>query len=126
MKLADLDILIVDDHEAMRTLLLKVLNRAGVAKLRAAASAIEGLAALAQRPADLVLADQMMPEMDGLAFVRALRSDAAIAGARVIMISGRAEAAHAEAARAAGADAVLVKPVSPRDLLAAIESVMPA
>jgi len=120
--LADLDVLIVDDHEAMRALLLRVLTKAGVVRVRAAAGGAEALARLAERPATLILADQNMPGMDGFQLVAAVRADAALGAPRIIMVSGHAGAAHAEAARAAGADAILVKPVAPRDLLAAIEA----
>lgn len=120
MTLADLDVLIVDDHEAMRTLISRVLARAGVERVRTAASGAEALAALKTRPATLVLADQSMPGMDGLAFIAAVRAEGAFGSPRVIMVSGQTSAEHMEAARAAGADAVLVKPVSPRDLLQTI------
>src|SRR5688572_17467137 len=120
MRLADLDVLVVDDHEAMRAVLTRVLNAAGVTKVRTAADAPAALALLGERPADVIVADRNMPDMDGLTFIAAVRSDPALAGARVVMLSGHADAAHAEAARAAGVDAVLVKPVSPRELMAAI------
>ena len=120
MTLADLDVLIVDDHEAMRTLISRVLARAGVERVRTAASGAEALAALKTRPATLVLADQNMPGMDGVAFIAAVRADSAFGGPRIVVVSGQTSAEHMEAARAAGADAVLVKPVSPRDLLQTI------
>ncbi len=123
MRLAELDVLIVDDHEAMRVMLARVLVRAGVTQVRMAASGLEALALLAERPASLVLADQRMPGMDGLSFVAAVRGDAALKDARIIMVSGATDAAHFGAAHEAGADAVLVKPVSPRALLDAIEQV---
>lgn len=119
---ADLDVLIVDDHDAIRTLLSRVLTKAGAAHVRAAASGFDGLAQLAERPAQLILVDQNMPGMDGLAFVKTVRADPALAGARILMISGYSDAQQRAAAHAAGADAVLMKPVSPRDLLAAINT----
>jgi CheY-like chemotaxis protein len=122
MELADLDVLIVDDHEAMRALLARVLSKAGVGRLRTAMSAAEALATLNERPAALILADRNMPGMDGLAFVAAVRADPALSAAKVIMISGTAGADHTAAARAAGADTVLVKPVTMGDLLAAINA----
>ncbi|MCX7358398.1 MAG: response regulator [Alphaproteobacteria bacterium] len=120
MELADLDVLIVDDHEAMRALLTRVFTKVGVAKLRAAASANEALTALRARPASLILADKNMPGMDGLAFLAEVRGESAFGAPKIIMLSGDASSAHADAARAAGADAVLVKPVPPSALLAAI------
>lgn len=122
MQAADLDVLIVDDHEAMRTLLARILARAGVASVRTAETGAAALAALSERQASLVLADRNMPGMDGLAFVRTLRANPAYGAPRIVMISGDVSAEHAQAARGAGADTVLVKPVSARDLLAAIET----
>jgi CheY-like chemotaxis protein len=119
---AELDVLIVDDHEAMRTLLLTVLRRAGVALLRDAASGAAGLALLDERRADLVLVDHSMPDMDGAAVTARIKQ--ADPQTKVIMITGHGEARYAEAARAAGADEVLVKPVAPRALLQAIERVL--
>jgi CheY-like chemotaxis protein len=119
---AELDVLIVDDHEAMRTLLRTVLRRAGVALLRDAASGAAGLALLDERRADLVLVDHSMPDMDGAAVTARIKQ--ADPQTKVIMITGHGEARYAEAARAAGADEVLVKPVAPRALLEAIERVL--
>lgn len=117
-----LDVLIVDDHEGMRVLLREVLERAGVAEVRTAANGAEALALLAERDADVLLADQTMPGMDGCALIAA--AHAAGSRARAIVISGRGEAGFADAARAAGAAAVLAKPISPRDLLQTIERVL--
>jgi CheY-like chemotaxis protein len=119
-----LDVLIVDDHKPMRAMLRKVLERAGVSSVRDAASGKAALDLLQERGAQLILVDQTMPEMDGLAFVERVRGDPACAGVRIVMLTGRADAAHAEAARRAGVDAVLVKPVAPSELLAAIEMVL--
>jgi len=120
MRLEDLDVLIVDDHEAMRTMLTRGLTAAGVACVRTAAGGGEALALLHERAANVILADQNMPEMDGIAFVAAVRALPPFAAARILRLSGAVGTRHAEAARAAGADAVLVKPASPRELLAAI------
>jgi two-component system chemotaxis response regulator CheY len=114
--LAGLDVLIVDDHEPMRALLRKVLERAGVAAIREAARGADALALLQARPAHLILVDLNMPAMSGAEFLTRVRS---VGGAaRIVMITGDARAA------APGADALLVKPVSPRDLLATIERVL--
>jgi CheY-like chemotaxis protein len=120
--LADLDVLIVDDHEAMRTLLARVLTRAGVTRVRVAADGFEALALLTAQPANLILADQAMPGMDGISFVVAVRGNALFGAPRIIMVSGNTNAEHEAAARAAGADTILVKPVSASDLLAAINA----
>lgn len=114
--LSTLDVLIVDDHEGMRALLRKVLERAGVAAIREAGAGADGLELLAQSPAHLILVDQNMPGMNGAEFVARLRESGS--SARIVMITGDVRA------NAAGADVALLKPVSPRELLAAIEAVM--
>ncbi|MBY0568260.1 MAG: response regulator [Hyphomonadaceae bacterium] len=122
MALATLDVLIVDDHEAMRVLFHKMLERAGVTRVRDAASGAAALAHIAEHTPNLILCDRRMPEMDGLAFTQRARASLPRETCRIIIITGQgSEAAHVEAL-AAGADAMLVKPVSPRDLLAAIEA----
>lgn len=122
MQAADLDVLIVDDHEAMRAILKRTLGVAGVTRLREAANGARALEALAERAADLILADYAMPVMDGCDFVRAVRAEPRFAGARIVIITGHAAPTHLDAARDAGADAVLVKPISPRALLQTIEA----
>lgn len=119
---ADLDVLIVDDHEAMRALLRTVLTRAGAARVRDAAGGAEALALIAESAPSLIFADRRMPEMDGIALIARVRARLAPDVCRIIMISGQGDADTRDAALAAGADALLVKPVSPRDLIAAIEA----
>lgn len=121
----NLDVLIVDDHEPMRALLRTVLERAG-AMVRTAESGAEAMGLLDEGGADLVICDQNMPGMSGTELVQTLRADARHARARVIMVSGRAEAAFTEAARSAGVDRVLVKPILPSTLIATIADLMRA
>jgi PAS domain S-box-containing protein len=74
-----------------------------------------------QRP-HLVLADVMMPGLDGFALLRALRADPATAGIPVIFLSARAGEASAIEGLDAGADDYLVKPFSSAELLARVRS----
>lgn len=114
--LATLDVLIVDDHEPMRAMLRKVLERAGFGSVREAASGAEALTALQQRAAQLILVDRNMPGMTGADFVARVREGGR--SARIVMITGDARA------EGSGADALLLKPVSPRELLMTIERVL--
>lgn len=115
--LASLDVLIVDDHAGIRELLARVLKAAGTAYVREAADGPSALALLAERTAGLILVDQHMPGMSGVEFVRQVRGAREGAAVPIIMLSGTEDDALAAAAHAAGANAVLVKPVSPRALL---------
>src|SRR5207342_2154270 len=85
----------------------------------------DGRAALERiqaNPPDLVLADVMMPELDGFGLLAAIRGDATHRSIPVTLLSARAgEEARIEGLRA-GADEYLVKPFSARELLACVAS----
>ena len=83
------------------------------------AAALE--AARSVRP-DLVLADVMMPNLDGFGLLQALRADAATCGTPVILLTARAGEDSAVEGLEAGADDYLVKPFSAIELLARVRS----
>ncbi len=110
-------ILIVEDHADIRRLIRMTLEFEPV-EIHEAPDAAAGLvAARALRP-DLVLLDLMMPgAMDGMDLCRALRADPALARVPVVVLSARGQACDRQAALDAGANAYLVKPFSPMQLL---------
>lgn len=110
--------LVVDDSRGMRMILRHLLNEIGYETAEAAGGR-EGLERLRGpgRP-DVVLVDWHMPDMDGLAFLRAVRAVGGYDGVRLIMITGEEDQARAAAAREAGADAFLPKPPTKEALLA--------
>ena len=110
-------ILIVEDHADIRRLIRMTLEFEPV-EIHEAADGATGLSlALALRP-DLVLLDLMMPgALDGLALCRALRADPVLARVPVVVLSARGHASDRQATHEAGADAHLVKPFSPMQLL---------
>ncbi|ROP80794.1 two-component system chemotaxis response regulator CheY [Stella humosa] len=109
-------ILVVDDAGLVRRYYRDILSGAGY-ELAEAMNGIEGLERLLEQTADLVIVDINMPRMDGLTFVRTLRSqDSAIAGIATLVISTESGEQDRAAARAAGANFYLVKPVD-RDVL---------
>jgi CheY-like chemotaxis protein len=113
-------ILIVDDDEMDRVLLSQALHRAGHEPLFAP----NGKAALRiwkRNPADLVVTDIAMPELDGLELIEALRLEDP--WVRVIAISG-VSADKLQSAERIGAVATLVKPVDAGELLSAIEKAL--
>ncbi len=117
--LAGARVLIADDNADMRNYVCRLLRHAGY-EAETALGGEEAIAsALANRP-DLVLCDVMMPDLDGFAVLKALRSDPISQAIPVILLSARAgEEAKAEGLDA-GADDYLTKPFSARELLARV------
>ena len=104
-------VLIVDDDEDARILLVRALGKSALAL--EVASAADGLQALGQvagaRP-HAVITDIMMPRMNGFDLCAALRSDPATAGIPVIMVTALEDERDRQRGFAVGADEYLTKP----------------
>jgi PAS domain S-box-containing protein len=115
-------ILVVDDHPANRQLLVTILGYAGHRMLEAGDGA-EALDILATAQVDLVISDILMPTMDGVAFVRHLRTDPKGAGIPVIFHTASYRQAEAQVlAESCGVARVVLKPCRPQDLLDAVHA----
>ncbi|HEX4565862.1 MAG TPA: ATP-binding protein, partial [Vicinamibacterales bacterium] len=113
-------IVLADDNADMRAYLARLLGASW--SVEAVANGREALGAVARQRADLVLADVMMPEMDGFELIRRLREDEATRDIPIVLLSARAgEEARVEGLQA-GADDYVVKPFSARELTARIET----
>jgi len=109
-----------DDNADMRAYVSRLLS--GRFQVEAVPDGKSALDAIRARKPDLVLADVMMPELDGFGLLRAIRSDSNLSGLPVILLSARAgEEARIEGLHA-GADDYLTKPFSSRELLAVVGS----
>jgi two-component system OmpR family response regulator len=113
-------ILIVDDDREIRQLLVDYLARNGFDALPAA-SGREMWQVLDRRAVDLVVLDLMLPDADGLLLCRDLRSRSNMP---VLMLTARGEEADRILGIEIGADDYLVKPFSPRELLARIKGIL--
>jgi two-component system chemotaxis response regulator CheY len=108
-------ILIIDDAATVRMYHRSILETAGYA-VAEAINGIEALEKALQQSFDLYLVDINMPKLDGYGFLRELRGQA-IAQAPAIMISTEAETNDQRRAYQAGANAYLIKPAKPDQLL---------
>lgn len=116
-------VLIVDDDPGLRELMRVSLEGDGCT-VREAASADEGLAALAEEPADLVLLDVEMPMVDGWEMLRLLRERHGVDAIPVVMYSGKVNSDSAAAAEKHGAQAFVGKPFDPEQLLASTRQLL--
>lgn len=109
-------ILVVDDDVIIVELLGMVLERAGYEVLTAsdgaqAVSILQGVQP--DQAVDILMVDLMMPVMDGLRFMRWLRTELR-SSLPVLALTGMSKPSEVQAALQAGADAVLNKPIEPR------------
>ena len=111
-------LLLVDDDSGFRALLRTTFEAVAVA-VDEAGSAVEAAAAIGRRRPDVIVLDVGMPGMDGIEFCRVLKGDAATANLRIVLLTGLDDVEAV--AGAAGADAFLVKPFRPLELLAVVE-----
>lgn len=115
-----LDLVIVDDHPAVRTGLRGLLEgEAGLQVVATGATAREGFEAIADLRPAVALVDLHLPDDDGLSLC--LRTRALPEPPRVVIYSAFADAALGVRAAIAGADAVLAKSASPRALTAVLK-----
>jgi signal transduction histidine kinase len=116
-------VLAIDDDPIARELTETILTDVG-AEVRTAAGGLEGLRELSAWRPDVVLVDLEMPDMDGLAVARAVRSGLAPGAEAVPLVALTAYARAEDRARAlaAGFTAHVAKPVEPAALAAAVAS----
>lgn len=108
-------VLIVDDSSVMRKIVERALRQAGLELDRVveAGSGREALEALRREAVHLIVSDINMPHMDGLEFLRQLRSEGLARGAPAVMITTESGEDHVREALAAGAQGYIRKPFTP-------------
>ena len=117
-------LLIVDDEERIRRLLVEYLDDYGEFQVRVAASAEAGLRVLAREPADLCVVDMRLPAMDGEAFI--LEAVALGLCRRFILHTGSVDVTLSDALRAAGLTDrdVFLKPSDMQRLLERVRALL--
>lgn len=109
--------LIVDDSRAMRHILRTILKPLGF-QIAEAGHGIEGLEQLSAQPeTELALVDWNMPQMNGIEFVEAVRTNPAYQHMKLIMVTTETEPSKMALALMRGADEFLMKPFTPDMLL---------
>jgi CheY-like chemotaxis protein len=116
-------IVVAEDHEDIRYVLQRALERAGHAVV-AAVDGVDALEAVRRHRPDVLVSDLDMPRMNGLDLCRAIRADATLRHIPVVLVSGSLLPGDTRAAEA-GASATLLKPFLPAQLLACVNALMP-
>ncbi len=116
-------VLIVEDEPDIRDLLAFHLEREGyqVTKSRTGS---EALRLVRSSPPDLMLLDIMLPEMDGLEVCRRLRQDSRTSRLPIIMLTAKGDEVDRVLGLELGADDYIVKPFSPKEVVARVRAVL--
>ena len=117
------NVLVVDDEAAIRDMIQFALERAQMG-VQTAASAQEALLRISEDRPDIILMDWMMPGVSGLELTRRLRKDTYTEDIPIIMLTAKVTEDDKVAGLEAGTDDYIIKPFSPRELLARIRAVI--
>ena len=119
-------ILIVDDEPNIVVSLEFLMRREGY-EVSVARDGEDGLASIRAELPDLVLLDVMMPKLNGYDVCQQVRSDPALAGIRIVLLTAAsARSADVDKGMALGADAYIPKPFGTRDLVIQVNSLLDA
>jgi two-component system phosphate regulon response regulator PhoB len=116
-------ILVVEDEEEIQELIIYNLSKEGF-RTSAVTSGEEALKRARAERLDLILLDLMLPGMDGLDVCKALRKDEKTQTVPVVMLTAKGEESDVVTGLELGADDYIVKPFSPKVLVARIKSVL--
>lgn len=116
-------ILVVDDERDIRELVRYNLAREGY-KVECARTGEEGLRQARALVPDLIVLDLMLPGLDGLEVCKRLKADRQTAAVPIVMLTAKGEDADVVAGLELGADDYVIKPFSPRVLLARVRAIL--
>ena len=116
-------ILVVEDTEDNRQIIRDLLASAGYEMIEALDGG-QGVAMAAEHKPDLILMDMQLPVLDGYEATRRIKADPALAHIPVIAVTSYALSGDEAKTKAAGCDAYVAKPFSPRQLLAKVRELL--
>lgn len=109
-------IMIVDDIPVNTILLEKILEKEGY-RLYSYNNSLQAMEAITEIVPDILLLDIMMPGLNGMAFLKRLRSNNSYDNVRIIMVTAVSEQEEISKALALGANGYITKPISPKKLI---------
>lgn len=118
-----LNILVVEDEDAIRGMLMMVIEQAGFKSI-AATDAEEAQKTLDEISPDLILLDWMLPGISGVEWARRLKKEPAYRELPIIVLTARGEEEDKVRGLEIGADDYITKPFSPKELVARIRAVL--
>jgi DNA-binding response OmpR family regulator len=116
-------VLVVDDDPVIVRLLQVNFELEGI-HVTVAVDGEEGLQLAKANPPDVIISDIMMPKLNGLELLAALRAVPALAGIPIILLSAKAQAADVQRGMELGADDYVTKPFDPLELIDRVYKVL--
>jgi two-component system, chemotaxis family, chemotaxis protein CheY len=118
--------LVVDDNHYMRVIVCTMLRAMGVVHIREASDGAEALEIVRDWRPDVIIIDLVMEHLDGVEFTRLIRTgtDSPHPYVPIIMLTGHTDRAHVIAARDAGVNEFVAKPLTARALIDRMRSVI--
>ena len=114
-------VLVVDDFATMRKIIKNVLKQINIENVLEAENGKHAITILKNDAVDLIISDWIMPEMTGIEFLKACKSDEAIKKIPFIMVTAEAQKDNIMEAIKSGVDNYIVKPFTPDKLREAID-----
>ncbi len=115
-------ILVVEDREEVRQYVISLLE--GRYQIFEAINGREGLEKALEVLPDLIVSDVMMPEVDGIQMVKAIKNEPALSDTRIMLLTARAEDEDIHAGLRTGADAYIVKPFNATEFQIRVENLI--
>lgn len=116
----DKQILMIDDERDIQTIARLGLSLINGWQVLTANSGEEGVAQAKEHTLDAILLDVMMPDMDGIATLKALRADASTSNIPIIFLTAKSSATNRQQLYSLGAQGVIHKPFDPTTLASQI------
>lgn len=124
--MTSMKILIVDDSITIRRIITTALKTVGYSETVEAANGKDALAKLANGNVDFIITDWNMPEMNGLDFIKEVRSNPMYSSMPILMVTTRGTEHDVIEALQAKVNSYIVKPFTPQELKEKIESILKA
>ncbi len=114
-------VLVVDDFATMRKIIKNVLRQINIENVTEADNGKQALDFLKKEEIDLIISDWIMPEMTGIDFLKACKSDDGIKNVPFLMVTAESQKDCIMEAIKSGVDNYIVKPFTPEKLQGAID-----
>jgi len=124
MSSTDMKFLIVDDFSTMRRIVRNLLKELGYTNADEAEDGVAALAKLRSTSFDFVVSDLNMPNMNGFELLKNIRSDEALKGIPVLMVTAEAKKEDIVAAAQGGASGYIVKPFTKATLEEKVQKIL--